>query len=274
MVQKEKTVKEEINWADWYDFLGETGAPIVHLGGVATTGELLEMCHITEDRRVLDVGCGTGLTTCEIAERYGSQVVGIDISKKMIESAKRRAHNQRLEDKVEFRVADVFQLPFEDGDFDAVVMESVLNTLPEKPRALKEIVRVIIRGGIVGANEAYALPSTPPDLSDRLVKLTGLGERLPTPEEWRRLFEDSGLQVVQMVEKKGVQLNYFSPKEMWGRLKSVGLSRLPSLYWRMLTDPKIRRLIMSTKRGTELMFQNKDTRDFFGMALILGKKPD
>lgn len=272
MVQEENSVQKEIDWSKWYDFLGESGSPIVHLGGVVATSELLGMFEFTEKSRVLDVGCGTGLTAYEIAKRYGSEVVGIDISEKMIASAKRRLERQRLGGKVDFRVADIFKLPFDDESFDAVLTESLLNALPEKPRAMSEIVRVTRLKGLVGANEGFALPSTPPELLDRVVELTGAKERLPTPEQWRRLFEDSGLQVVQMAEKRAVELNYFSPEEVWRRLRSVGLSRIPSLYWRMLTDPNIRRLAMSTAKGTELMFSNKDTKDFFGMVLILGKK--
>lgn len=73
----------------------------------------------------LDVGCGAGLTACEIAKSYGLYVMGIDISEIMIVKAKKKAKRQNVEDKVEFRVADAYQLPFDDASFD-VAIESVL----------------------------------------------------------------------------------------------------------------------------------------------------
>ena len=55
----------------------------------------------------------------------------------MIARAKERASQQRVMDKAEFRVSDVFQMPFEDDLFDVVIVESVLTALPgDKKRAL------------------------------------------------------------------------------------------------------------------------------------------
>lgn len=62
-----------------------------HGGSLRTTDELVELCHITKDSLVLDVGCGVGITPCYLAKKYGCKVVAVDISEKMIEWAKQRA---------------------------------------------------------------------------------------------------------------------------------------------------------------------------------------
>jgi ubiquinone/menaquinone biosynthesis C-methylase UbiE len=63
---------------------------------------------------------------------------------------------------IEFRVADVYCLPFEDDSFDVALFESVLTPLPgDKQEALREAVRVIRAGGLVGVNESFILPSAP-----------------------------------------------------------------------------------------------------------------
>ncbi|MGD8245002.1 MAG: class I SAM-dependent methyltransferase [Anaerolineae bacterium] len=99
---------KSIGTREWYDFVGQLadGLPGIHLGGQEATQKLLDMCRLDATSRVLDVGCGGGNTACLIAQQYGSRVQGIDVSEVMIAKAKQRARRLRLEDRVEFRVAD------------------------------------------------------------------------------------------------------------------------------------------------------------------------
>jgi len=82
-------------------------------------------------------------------------VTGIDISEVMLAQATKRAEKERVSDQVEFRLSDVYELPFEDDHFDAALVESVLTPLPgNKVDALKEFYRVIKQGALIGLNEA------------------------------------------------------------------------------------------------------------------------
>lgn len=111
------------------------------------------MCELDATSRVLDVGCGSGNTACLIAQQYGSLVHGIDISEVMIAKAKERARRRGLMDRLEFRIADAFQLPFKDDSFDVVIVESVLTPLSgDKKQALVEMVRVVRPEGRIGVN--------------------------------------------------------------------------------------------------------------------------
>jgi ubiquinone/menaquinone biosynthesis C-methylase UbiE len=67
-----------------------------------------------------------GVASAYIAKKYNCRVVRVDLSEKMIEWSWRRAKEVRVEDKVEFRVADVLELPFDADRFDIVLCESVL----------------------------------------------------------------------------------------------------------------------------------------------------
>ncbi len=267
MVQK---VPTEIDWDKWYDFLGEVGMPTLHVGGVTATKRLLQMCDIREGSRTLVVGCGTGYTACEIAEVYSSSVYGIDISKKMIAKARERARKKKL--NIEFWVADVFHLPFDDNTFDTVIMESVLNLLPHgKRNALCEIVRVMKPGGRIGVNEDFALPETPPELLTRVTALTPV-PALPTPQDLRQLFEEAGLHVIQMVETstKGA----ITLMELANTVRVTGLFNFLFFSWRMITDSNLRRIGRAYREGSTIMVRDRDTRDFFGYALIVGQKPE
>ena len=113
------------NKATVFDFQAEVGLT-KQIGGLKTTEELTELCHINEGKYVLDVGCGVGVTPCYLAIKYGCKVVGIDIFDRMIERSNERARRERVEDRVKFRVADVQSLPFTDNLFDIVIGESVI----------------------------------------------------------------------------------------------------------------------------------------------------
>ncbi|MFX0066877.1 MAG: class I SAM-dependent methyltransferase, partial [Candidatus Hermodarchaeota archaeon] len=133
-----------------------------HMGGLKSTKELIDLCHINKETYVLDIGCGVGFTPCYLAKRVGCRVVGIDINAKMVEKANERAKRMRVEDKVEFKVANAQELPFEDNLFDVVIGESVIAMVEDKQRAINECMRVMKPGGYVGLNETTLLKAAPP----------------------------------------------------------------------------------------------------------------
>jgi SAM-dependent methyltransferase len=94
-------------------------------------------------RKILDVGCGFGRLTLEIAEHNpDSQVFGIDIYDYQTGQARMNAEVLGIKN-VEFRTASVYRLPFDDGSFDAVSSFFMLHHLDEIPRGLSEIRRVL-----------------------------------------------------------------------------------------------------------------------------------
>ena len=103
--------------------------------------------------RVLDVGCGPGSITLGIAKTVApGETVGIDFQPSQVAQgvALAAAHGQQ---NVCFEVADVYQLPFPDGSFDAAFANTVLMHLKQPLRALAEMRRVLRPGGIVGIRD-------------------------------------------------------------------------------------------------------------------------
>jgi arsenite methyltransferase len=163
-----------------------------HIGGRAATDELLSLCHTVQAREVLNVGCGIGISSAYIAKKHGCRVMGVDISEKMIEWSHKRAHQEQVEDKVEFRVADILDLPFEDDRFDSVLVESVIAFVEDKARAIRECVRVTRPGGYVGLNESFFTAVPTPEVSE--IVRRELGVDIPLVQTWQALWEASGLQ--------------------------------------------------------------------------------
>jgi ubiquinone/menaquinone biosynthesis C-methylase UbiE len=97
--------------------------------------------RIDPPRRVLDVGTGTGLVAALAAERFPeAEVVGVDLSPRMIEVARRNHGSERIR----FEVADASALPFTDGAFDLAVLLNMIPFADELARVLEPRGRLAI----------------------------------------------------------------------------------------------------------------------------------
>jgi len=94
--------------------------------------------RVGEGKRVLEVGCGTGLILSRIRE-FASESKGIDLSPGMLEHARARG--------LDVQEADCTQLPFGDGEFDVACSFKVLAHVPDLDAALAEMARVVRPGG-------------------------------------------------------------------------------------------------------------------------------
>ncbi|MGZ6563141.1 MAG: methyltransferase domain-containing protein [Solirubrobacteraceae bacterium] len=96
--------------------------------------------------RALDVGCGAGLVSAELARR-GLEVTATDSSIEMVKKAQQHAHDLGVGDAVQVGLADAHELPFADLQFDLVVALGLLPWLHDPRRAVGEMVRVLRPGG-------------------------------------------------------------------------------------------------------------------------------
>jgi arsenite methyltransferase len=250
--------------AQYLDLQAEVGIT-KHVGGFAATDELLWLCHIEDSREVLNVGCGIGVGVAYIARKFDCRVVGIDISEKMISWSRLRAREEKVETKVDFQVANVFYLPFEDDRFDAVIVESVLGFVEDKPRAIQECVRVTRPGGYVGLNESLWITDPSPEMIS-LVKDSIGSDSIPTKEDWLKLWESSGLS-----DRTASIRQVDTRLEIRDRLRWVGwrwalrgFGRLLRLFF---TNAEMRKSVKKFFGGTSL-----DAMKEIGYGLFVGRK--
>lgn len=118
---------------------------------------VVEMGDVAAGQSVLDVACGTGIVARTAAPRVGAagRVVGIDLNDAMLTVAARVCPG------VELRRADVTNLPFGDGTFDAVLCQMALMFFPDPLGALREMGRVAKAGGIVVVMVPSSLDAQP-----------------------------------------------------------------------------------------------------------------
>ena len=109
--------------------------------------------HLERGQRLLDVGCGAGHLSARLAEAVApGEMRGIDIEPSQVNIAREVAAMSGGDNAV-FQVADLLDLPFEDGSFDVVHLGGVLLHIPETERALAEVKRVLRHGGIVASRD-------------------------------------------------------------------------------------------------------------------------
>ena len=252
----------------FFDFAAEVGLT-KHIGELEATEALLELCHVSKGNYVLDVGCGVGVTPVFIAKRYGCRVVGVDISEGMVERSRERAKRARVVDRVEFRVADAQDLPFDDNSFDAVITESVTAFPEDKQKAVNEYARVTKPGGYVGLNESTWLRvPPPPELVAWASQELGANAKPLTSSEWAGLLEAAGLrETVVRTYEINVQ------DEGRGILRRYGCGGMLGVLFRMLSlyarSPAYRRFVKGV-REDGVTPDNLD--EYFGYGLYVGRK--
>jgi arsenite methyltransferase len=252
----------------FFDFAAEVGLT-KHIGGIESTDAIAALCHIGEGMTVLDVGCGVGVTPCYIARKYNCKVVGIDIVEKMVERSRERAEKEGLQDRVEFKVADAQDLPFEDNLFDAVFTESVTAFPADKQKAVNEYVRVTKPGGYIGLNESTWLKSpVPQEFVDWVSQEIGSTAAPLTAAEWVSLLENAGVREVSeetfSIDLKEESKSIVKRYGFGGAMKVIG--RMLRLYAK---NPAYREFVKKVqKQGVT----PKNVDEYFGYGLYVGRK--
>jgi ubiquinone/menaquinone biosynthesis C-methylase UbiE len=105
--------------------------------------------HLRPGMSLLDCGCGVGSITLDLAAHVApGQVVGVDMDDGQLDVARKEAERRGI-GNIRFEVGNLYELPFEDASFDAVLAHTVLVHLRDQPKALRALRRVLKPGGVI-----------------------------------------------------------------------------------------------------------------------------
>ncbi len=131
----------------WQEIYKGTGVmDIVHQLRLRTVVGFASKLPPSRVQRVLDAGCGAGLTTVELARR-GYCVYAVDSVPEMIELTRAGAGREQVQSQVRCARGNVQNLPFGDASFDLVIASGVLPWVPAPEDAVRELSRVLKPGG-------------------------------------------------------------------------------------------------------------------------------
>ncbi len=97
--------------------------------------------HASPDSKILDLGCGNGISA-RLLNEANFDVVGTDISPLFLKEARKWVNP-----KLQYHVCDVVELPFESESFDVICSNELIEHLPDVETALTEMIRVVRKGG-------------------------------------------------------------------------------------------------------------------------------
>jgi SAM-dependent methyltransferase len=150
------------------------GIPETSIESFAGTGNPFRLGVLQPGEKVVDVGSGAGFDSL-IASRMvapAGRVVGVDMTPAMIEKARRAAGESGI-GNVEFRIGYAETLPIEDGWADVVISNGVLNLVPDKPAALREMARVLKPGGRLQIGDILVQKAVPETARQKIDLWTG-----------------------------------------------------------------------------------------------------
>ncbi|MFX1520985.1 MAG: class I SAM-dependent methyltransferase [Promethearchaeota archaeon] len=198
------------------DIVELSGIEMLHPGGLALTRRTAEVADLRQDMKVLDVSSGRGTPAIFYAKEYDCDVTGIDIAEKMVNEATKNAKKAGLDTKVQFKLGDSQELPFEDNEFDVVINECAVGIPDDSQKVLDEMVRVAKPGGVIVVHETTWKKNVPDKEKEELSERYGT-----TPleyDEW-----------IAMLRKAGVR-KITTELERWSK---------PEIFWQMRINRQV-----------------------------------
>lgn len=157
-----------------YDDSWLLNIPETSINSFAGTGNPFSLGKIKPGERVVDIGCGAGIDSLIAARMVApdGQVVGVDMTSSMLERARQAAKEAGI-DNVDFRQGYGEDLPVDDGWADVIISNGVLNLMPDKSAALKEMARVLKTTGRLQIADILVQKAVPDSGKSRIDLWTG-----------------------------------------------------------------------------------------------------
>jgi len=168
-------------------------------------GNPVAMGKINAGNIVLDLGSGAGFDCFLASKKVGTsgKVIGIDITKEMVEKATTLAEKYGYKN-VEFKLGEIESLPIADNSIDIVISNCVINLVPDKEKAFKEIYRVLKKNGKIYLSDIVLLENISDDIKNNEELLAGCVGGALLKDDYIGIIKKIGFDVKILGEDKDI----------------------------------------------------------------------
>jgi ubiquinone/menaquinone biosynthesis C-methylase UbiE len=182
----------------WELLMGEQ----IHVGGAEQTDLLAKKVGLDKNKGIylLDICSALGGPARQLAEKYGTKVVGLDITPEMLEEATKRTKGKPYADKIEYRLGSALDIPAKANIFDVVWGQDAWCYIRDKPRLIEEVNRVLKSGGMLGFTDWIWGPvEAPSSDADYLMEFMVFPD-LQNLEGYETLIEKVGMKLTEKID--------------------------------------------------------------------------
>jgi SAM-dependent methyltransferase len=207
-----------------------------HTGQRGATMRLAELAKVAGSERVLDVGSGIGGPSRYLAQKFGCEVTGVDLTPEFVAVATMLAARTGLAGKVVYRQGNALDLPFPEASFDVVWSQNAAMNIADRERLYREMRRVLKpatsgSGGRLAFQDVARGPGGEPCYPTPWAKDASISFVF-TPEATRAALERAGFRVTAWHEPNREALD-----QAIARAQSVANAPLPPLGLHLLIGP-------------------------------------
>lgn len=179
-------------------------------------GNPIALAGLRAGEVVVDLGCGGGLDVLLAAKQVGptGKAVGIDMTPDMIERARAGAARVGVTN-VEFHLAQIDHLPLPDESVDCIISNCVINLVPDKAQALREMFRVLKPDGRVAISDIALKKPLPPEVAADVHAYVGCIAGAIQIADYERMLQEAGFGTV-LVTDTGADLNVYAQASSGG----------------------------------------------------------
>ncbi len=181
----------------------------IKIGGGANLGlgcgNPVAISKIKKGDVVLDLGCGAGFDCFLASKKVGKigKVIGIDMTKEMIERAKANAEKLGVKN-VEFILGEIEKLPIKDNSIDIIISNCVINLTPDKTESFREAYRVLRIGGRIYLSDIVLLKELSTEQKNNKELLTGCVAGALLKDDYLNKIKEAGFDIRILSENKEI----------------------------------------------------------------------
>ncbi|NVM05202.1 MAG: class I SAM-dependent methyltransferase [Candidatus Helarchaeota archaeon] len=213
-----------------------------------TRKAFLMLKNLPQEPKILDIGCGSGMQTIEIAKLTEGKIIALDIHEPFLNRLEKRAIKEGVSKKIEAVKGTMLAMDFEENSFDLIWSEGALYFLGFE-KGLKEIKRFLKQGGYVVVSELCWIKKDPPEEVRDFFQTEYPG--MQSIEHNKKVINDSSYQLLGffILPKSAWWDNYYTPLE----------KRLKILRKKYKDDPEAKKLLDSTQDEIDIFRKYSDS---------------